>query len=173
MDRMTSQNDNCSVEHNDCLGLRISAVTCPASVTFLQLWSGTNCHLRRCRHDHSSTTHGINYCSLAHNPPSSSAASSNQWLVVLVGSKEGILTKLFLLLYPSIVQLFICVLDGLQVQQIGFLSQWNPYAVISLEAVAFVHVVTRWNGSGGIEAYLSDQLASFSAMTPLVVSSGL
>jgi len=29
------------------------------------------------------------------------------------------------------------VLGSLQVQQIGFLSHWDPYAVISLEAVAY------------------------------------
>jgi len=48
--------------------------------------------------------------------------------------------------------------------------------VISLEAVAYsslVHIVTRWSGSGGTEAYLSGQLASFSALTLLVGSSGL
>jgi len=28
-------------------------------------------------------------------------------------------------------------LGSLQVQQIGFLSHWDPYAVISLEAVAY------------------------------------
>jgi len=38
--------------------------------------------------------------------------------------------------------------------------------VISLEAT--VHIVTRWSGSGGTEAYLSGQLASFSALTLLV-----
>jgi len=29
------------------------------------------------------------------------------------------------------------VLGSLQVQQIGFLSHWDPYTVISLEAVAY------------------------------------
>jgi len=28
-----------------------------------------------------------------------------------------------------------------------------------------VHIVTQWSGSGGTEAYLSGQLASFSALT--------
>jgi len=33
------------------------------------------------------------------------------------------------------------VLGSLQVQQlIGFLSHWNPYKMLSLEAVAFVHI---------------------------------
>jgi len=66
------------------------------------------------------------------------------------------------------------------VQQIGFLSHWDHYAVISLEAVAYsyysvslVHIVTQWSGSGETEAYLSGQLASFSALTLLVGSSGL
>jgi len=40
--------------------------------------------------------------------------------------------------------------------------------VISLEAVALVCIVTRWSGSGWIEAYLSSRLASFSALTLLV-----
>jgi len=43
--------------------------------------------------------------------------------------------------------------------------------VLSLEAV--VHIVTQWSGSGETEAYLSGQLASFSALTLLVGSSGL
>jgi len=43
--------------------------------------------------------------------------------------------------------------------------------VLTLEAVALVHIVTWWCGSGGIEAYLSGQLASFSALTLLVGSS--
>jgi len=54
---------------------------------------------------------------------------------------------------------------SLQIQQIGFLSHWDPYTVLSLEVVAY--------SSGGIEAYLSDQLASFSALTLLVGSSDL
>jgi len=48
--------------------------------------------------------------------------------------------------------------------------------VISLEEVAcssLVHIVTQWNGSGGTEASLSGQLASFSALSLLVGSSGL
>jgi len=36
-----------------------------------------------------------------------------------------------------------------------------------------VHIVTQWSGSGGTEAYLSCQLASFSALTLLVGSSDL
>jgi len=36
-----------------------------------------------------------------------------------------------------------------------------------------VYIVTQWSDSGGIEAYLSDQLASFSALTLLVGSSDL
>jgi len=46
--------------------------------------------------------------------------------------------------------------------------------VISLErlpTVSLVHIVTQWSGSGGTEAYLSGQLASFSALTLLVGSS--
>jgi len=61
------------------------------------------------------------------------------------------------------------VLGSLHVQQIGFLSHWDPYTVISLEAVAY----SSWDGSGGIEVYLSGQLASFSALTLLVRSSDL
>jgi len=45
--------------------------------------------------------------------------------------------------------------------------------VISLEAIAYIHIVTQWSGSGGIEAYLSRQLASFSATTLLFGSSDL
>jgi len=56
------------------------------------------------------------------------------------------------------------------VQQVGFLSNWDPYAVISLEAV---HIVTQWSGTGGIEAYPSGQMASFSALMLLVWSSDL
>jgi len=60
---------------------------------------------------------------------------------------------------------------------IGFLSHWDPYAVINLEAVAYtvslVHIVTQWSGSGGTEAYLSGQLASFGALALLVGSLGL
>jgi len=36
---------------------------------------------------------------------------------------------------------------------------------------AYIHIVTRWSGSGGIEAYLSGQLASFSTLMLLVGSS--
>jgi len=36
-----------------------------------------------------------------------------------------------------------------------------------------VHTVTQWNGSGGTEAYLSGQQASFSALMLLVGSSNL
>jgi len=32
-----------------------------------------------------------------------------------------------------------------------------------------VYIVTQWSGSGGTEAYLSGQLASFSAFTLLVL----
>jgi len=45
--------------------------------------------------------------------------------------------------------------------------------VISLEALPTVYIVTQWSGSGGIEASLSSQLASFSAFTLLVGSSDL
>jgi len=45
--------------------------------------------------------------------------------------------------------------------------------VISLEAVATVPIVMRWSGSSGIEAYLSGQLASFSAFALWVGSSDL
>jgi len=49
--------------------------------------------------------------------------------------------------------------------------------VLSLEAVAYtvslVHIVTQWSGSCETEAYLSGQLAFFSALTLLVGSSGL
>jgi len=41
--------------------------------------------------------------------------------------------------------------------------------VINLEAVAYtVHIVTRQSGSGGTEAYLSGQLASFGVLTLLL-----
>jgi len=36
-----------------------------------------------------------------------------------------------------------------------------------------VHIVTQWSGSVGIEAYLSGQLTSFSALTLLVGSRDL
>jgi len=36
-----------------------------------------------------------------------------------------------------------------------------------------VYIVTRWSGFGGIEAYLSGQLAYFIALTLPVWSSGL
>jgi len=39
-----------------------------------------------------------------------------------------------------------------------------------LPTVSLVHIVTQWSGT---EAYLSGQLASFSALTLLVGSSGL
>jgi len=42
-----------------------------------------------------------------------------------------------------------------------------------LEAVASVHIVTQWSGSGVIEAYLSGRLASFSALALLVGLSDL
>jgi len=58
-------------------------------------------------------------------------------------------------------------------KQIGFLSHWDPDAVISLWRLPTVHIVTRWSGSGGIVAYLSGQLASFGALTLLVGSSDL
>jgi len=45
--------------------------------------------------------------------------------------------------------------------------------VISLEAVTYSSYCTQWSGSGGIEAYLSGQLASFSALTLLAGSSDL
>jgi len=53
-----------------------------------------------------------------------------------------------------------------------FLRHWDPYGVLNLEAVALVHIVTQWSGSGGTEAYLSGQLASFSALTLFTRSSG-
>jgi len=62
---------------------------------------------------------------------------------------------------------------SLEVQQTGFMSHWDPYAVLNLETVASVHIVTRRTGSGGTEAYLSGQLATFSALTLLVGSSVL
>jgi len=40
-----------------------------------------------------------------------------------------------------------------------------------LPTVSLVYIVTQWSGSGGTEAYLSGQLASFSALTLLVGSS--
>jgi len=42
-----------------------------------------------------------------------------------------------------------------------------------LPTVSLVHIVTQWSSSGGTEAYLSGQLASFSDLTLLVGSSGL
>jgi len=53
------------------------------------------------------------------------------------------------------------------------LSHWEPYAVISLAAVAYSSYCNMVGWSGGIEASLSGQLASFSALTLLVGSSGL
>jgi len=41
-------------------------------------------------------------------------------------------------------------LGNLQVRQIGYLSHWDAYPVISLEAVVYS---SRWSGSGGIDAY--------------------
>jgi len=57
--------------------------------------------------------------------------------------------------------------------EIGFLSHWDSYAVINLEAVAYSACCTWWSGSGGIEVYLSGQLAAISALTLLVGSSDL
>jgi len=45
--------------------------------------------------------------------------------------------------------------------------------VLELEGLPRVYIVTQWSSSGGIEAYLSGQLASFSALTLLVESFGL
>jgi len=42
-----------------------------------------------------------------------------------------------------------------------------------LPTVSLVHIATQWSGSGGTEAYLSGQLASFSALTLFVGSSDL
>jgi len=42
-----------------------------------------------------------------------------------------------------------------------------------LPTVSLVHIVTQLSCSGGIEAYLNGELASFSALTLLVGSSGL
>jgi len=53
------------------------------------------------------------------------------------------------------------------------LSDPAYWVFVTLEMVALVHIVTRWSGSGGIEGYLSDQLASFSALTLLVGLSDL
>jgi len=50
------------------------------------------------------------------------------------------------------------------------LSHWDAYAVISLEAVAYSSYCNTVEFQGGIEAYLSGQLASFSALTLLVGS---
>jgi len=44
---------------------------------------------------------------------------------------------------------------------------------VCVPTVSLVHIVTQWSGSDGTEAYLSGQLASFSALTLLVGSSGL
>jgi len=44
---------------------------------------------------------------------------------------------------------------------------------LAYRRLPIVHIVTRWSGSGGIEASLSGQLASFSALRHLVGSSGL
>jgi len=52
--------------------------------------------------------------------------------------------------------------------QIGLLSHWNPYAVLSLEAFACCLYCNTWSGHSGIEAYLSGRLASFSVLTLLV-----
>jgi len=50
----------------------------------------------------------------------------------------------------------------------GYRSPFDPKPTVSL-----VHIVTQWSGSGGTEAYLSGQLASFRALTLLVGSPGL
>jgi len=47
----------------------------------------------------------------------------------------------------------------------------NTAALVT--TVSLVYIVTQWSGSGGTEAYLGGQLASFSALTLLVESSGL
>jgi len=53
----------------------------------------------------------------------------------------------------------------------GTLTLWLAWT--RLPTISLVHIVTQWSGSGGTEAYLSGQLASFSALTLLVGSSGL
>jgi len=65
------------------------------------------------------------------------------------------------------------VLGSLLVQQIGFLSHWDPYAVISLEAVAYswhssYRNAVEWFWWDWTEAYLSGQLATSSALTLLI-----
>jgi len=65
------------------------------------------------------------------------------------------------------------VLGSLQIQQIVFLSHWYSYAVLSLKVVAMVYIVTWGSGFGGIEAYLSRQLASFSSLALFIGLSGL
>jgi len=71
---------------------------------------------------------------------------------------------------------YVCCLAG-SGQRTGpateFLTRRDPYAVFGLESVALVLIVTQWSGSGGIEASLGDQLASFSASMLFVGSSGL
>jgi len=49
----------------------------------------------------------------------------------------------------------------------------HTYAVLNLDAVALVHIVTWWSGSGEIEAYLSGQRGSFDALTLLDATSGI
>jgi len=57
------------------------------------------------------------------------------------------------------VHMLLHVFGSLQVQQMGFMLMlyWNPYCR--------VYIVTWWSGHGGIEIYLSGQLACFSAVT--------
>jgi len=77
--------------------------------------------------------------------PATSVASYDLWC--RSGIIEGILTQqhLLLLLFLCCILLLHAFLGSLQVQQIGFLSHWDPYTVLK-------------NGSGGIEAYFSSQV---------------
>jgi len=56
-----------------------------------------------------------------------------------------------------------CVLGSLNTQQIAFCHTGTR----TLWRLFYVYIVTQWSGSGGIEASLSGQLASFSALTLL------
>jgi len=92
-------------------------------------------------------------------------------LVMTVWRKRGN-TNAAYISYYSMVQRSCCSRQLIGPADWVFLSHRDPYAVITLEAVAYSYTVTRWSGSGGSEVYLSGQLA-VSAFTLLIGSTGL